>query len=68
VLINRDPLVAATAQVTLDGCAEFHSYRVFRFVSGADGFISKPAGAADGKRISEILPPYSLTVLDLVTQ
>ncbi len=68
VLINRDPEVAATVRVTLDGCANPVSYRVFRFVSGSNGFQPQPSGALDVKRIVETLPPYSLTVLDVVTR
>jgi hypothetical protein len=68
VLVNRDPLVAATVRITLDGCAEARSYRVFRFVAGASGLVSQPPGPVDHNRISDVLPPYSLTVLDVLTE
>ena len=68
VLVNRDPLVAANVRIALDGCAQPRSYRVFRFVAGADGLVSQPPGPLERNRLSETLPPYSLTVLDVVTE
>lgn len=67
VLVNREPKVAAMVRIALDGCAEIQSYRVFRYVSGSDGFSSQPAQSFDARTLTETLPPYSLTVLDVIT-
>jgi len=68
VLLNRDPSAAASARIALDGCARVVSYRVFRFVAGSNGLSLQPSDPVDGKRISATLPPYSMTVIDAVTQ
>ena len=68
VLVNRDPDVTATARIAFDGCAKAVSYRVFRFVAGGRGLTQQPSAAFDGKAVSEALAPYSITVLDVVTQ
>jgi glycosyl hydrolase family 44 len=68
VLVNRDPQLSASVRVVLDGCAQVVSYRAFRFVSGSNGLSLEPSKPLDDKRISETLPPYSLTVLDVVTR
>jgi hypothetical protein len=68
VLLNREPNVVASARIALDGCAEVVSHRVFRFVAGSEGLTLQPSEPLDGKRISVTLPPYSLTVIDVVTR
>jgi hypothetical protein len=68
VLVNRDPSAAAAARLALDGCAQVVSHRVFRFVAGSNGLGLEPPEPLEGKRISVTLPPYSLTVVDVVTR
>ena len=68
VLVNRDADVTATVRIALDGCAKAVSYRVFRFVAGSQELTQQPSGAVEGKVLAEALPPYSITVLDVVTR
>jgi len=68
VLLNRNPDAVANVRVTLDGCANPVSYRVFRFDANSSGLKLQPSAALEGKVISEALPPYSLTVVDVVSQ
>jgi hypothetical protein len=67
ILLNRDPDISATVRLELDGCARVASHRVFRFTAGSSGLLPQPPGQADEQGISETLPPYSLTVLDIDT-
>jgi hypothetical protein len=66
VLVNRDSNSTFNAHVLLYGCGNVVSSRVFRFVSGSNGLVLQPSTAAD-QQITEELPPYSITVLDLGT-
>ena len=68
VLLNLDPKSTASVRLDLNGCSPAKSHRVFRFVSGSNGLLSQQPGKRDGQRISESLPPYSLTVIDLETE
>ncbi|HET7543363.1 MAG TPA: glycoside hydrolase family 44 protein [Polyangiaceae bacterium] len=68
VLVNRDPKVSTNVRIALDGCAEIVAYRVFRYVSGSEGLTPQPSGTIDRKYLTETLPPYSLSVLDVDTQ
>ena len=65
VLVNRNPNVVVSTELKLDGCGRVASRRVFRYVSGSSSLLAEPPGTLDGSRLTESLPPYSLTVIDL---
>ena len=67
ILLNLNQKQSATASLDLDGCAQATAYRVFRLDSKSNDLSLQNTRKQDGQRISEELPPYSLTVLDITT-
>jgi len=66
VLLNFDPDAAAAAQLDLAGCGKVKSRRVFRFAAGDSGIVPQPPGPAPAAHgLRQLLPAYSMVVLDL---
>ena len=63
VLLNFSPTEAVAASVDLHGCSAVESARAFGYRGKGDGFSQVDAAAAAPVRT--VLPPYSITVLDL---
>jgi hypothetical protein len=70
VALNLNPASRADANLALTGCGEVVSRRVFAYESGSKALAALPApsGAADAPSpgaIGLLLPPYSLSIVEL---
>jgi hypothetical protein len=65
VAINMSPDTAALAKIELAGCAPVASRQAFTFLRGVHGFlVGAPAGESPPS-LDAVLPPWSITVLDV---
>jgi len=64
VLLNLHPSRALDASVRLDGCGLPGTRRVFVQQADRPGLRARAPGAADGARLVEPLPPWSITVVE----
>ena len=63
VVLNLDPDVGAETQIELQGCGAVTASRTFHYAPGMDGISEAPRGDP----LRQVLPPYSITILDLTT-
>ena len=68
VVLNLDPDQAAQAQIELKGCGTLDSVRVLGYSGAPTGFTEQPPGAKAEGSLTQRLPPYSMTVLDLTVK
>ncbi|QSQ28473.1 glycoside hydrolase family 44 protein [Pyxidicoccus parkwayensis] len=68
VLLNFDPDEAAQAQIELKGCGTLDSVRVLGYSGAPGGFAEQTPGAKAEGSLTQRLPPYSMTVLDLTVK
>lgn len=68
VALNLEPDTARDARVELKGCGALKSARVMTYVGEASGFSEKPATSMGVGVLGAQLPPYSITVLDLMVE
>jgi hypothetical protein len=68
IALNLEPDTARDARVELKGCGALKSARVMTYVGEASGFSEKQATSMDGGLLGAQLPPYSITVLDLMVE
>ncbi len=66
IALNLQPDTARDARVELKGCGELKGARVMTYVGEASGFSEKQATSMGGGVVGAQLPPYSITVLDLM--
>ncbi len=65
IAINMSPDNAVNAKVELTGCGAHTARRVYGHMKGAGGLVAGEAAQAGPATFEQILPPYSITVLDL---
>jgi len=65
VLINRDAVFAEVATVSLGSCGSVRTERRFEYRSGSSRLEERAGDSPHSDRVSAVLPPYSITVLDL---
>jgi hypothetical protein len=63
VTLNKDPVKAARAKITLDGCGGVVSRRKFTYGPHTDSIADE--GTKTASDLSELLPPYSINVFDV---
>jgi hypothetical protein len=63
IAVNLDPAAAAQAEIELPGCAPLATTRKFVYTARSKGLVAD--GKQDGGSLTELLPPYSITVLDV---
>ena len=68
VLLNFDPEQAAQAQLELKGCGTLNTVRVLGYSGAPGGFTEQATGTQAEQTLSQRLPPYSITVLDLTVK
>jgi hypothetical protein len=68
IALNLEPDTARDARVELKGCGALKSARVLTYVGEASGFSEKPATSMGVGVLGAQLPPYSITVLDLMVE
>jgi len=65
VLINRDAVFAQVATVSVLSCGRVKAERRFEYRAGLDKLEERTGESPRSDRVSAVLPPYSITVLDL---
>ena len=68
VVLNLDPNQAAQARIELKGCGTLDTVRVLGYSGAPGGFTEQTPGAKTAGALSQRLPPYSMTVLDLTVK
>ncbi|TQF15870.1 glycosyl hydrolase [Myxococcus llanfairpwllgwyngyllgogerychwyrndrobwllllantysiliogogogochensis] len=68
VVLNFDPDQAAQARVELKGCGTLEGARVLGYSGAPGGFLEQTAGSKTAGTLTQRLPPYSMTVLDLTVK
>ncbi len=64
VMVNRDPVFAATTSIDMGACGRVKSLRVFGYEAGASGLVERKPDATRSDKLVTTAPPYSITVLD----
>uniref|UniRef100_UPI00214A4691 glycoside hydrolase family 44 protein n=1 Tax=Archangium lipolyticum TaxID=2970465 RepID=UPI00214A4691 len=65
VALNLEPDVARNAQVEFKGCGNVKSARVMGYAGEPSGFSERKSFFQSGGNMQVLLPPWSMTVLDL---
>ncbi|WNG22697.1 glycosyl hydrolase [Cystobacter fuscus] len=65
VALNLDADAARTTQVEFKGCGNVESVRVFGYRGGPAGFSENQTFLTSGNSVQLVLPPWSMSVLDL---
>jgi hypothetical protein len=65
VAINLSPNVAMLAQIDTGSCGAAASRAAYSFVAGAPKFELAPAPSMHEATLEQVLPPWSITVIDL---
>ncbi|RKG95562.1 GH44 family glycoside hydrolase EpsB [Corallococcus carmarthensis] len=68
VLLNFDPEQPAQAQLEFKGCGSLNTVRVMGYSGAPGGFTEQATGKKAEQALSQRLPPYSITVLDLTVK
>ncbi len=68
VALNLEPDRARKATVTLDGCARVKASRTFLLAPGTKGLEARPPAPVVKSGLVQELPPYSVTVVELVAE
>ncbi len=68
IVLNLDPDQAAQARIELKGCGTLDSVRVLGYSGAPGGFTEQTPGAKAEGSLTQRLPPYSMTVLDLTVK
>jgi hypothetical protein len=66
--LNVEPDTARDARVELKGCGALKAARVMTYVGEASGFSEQQASSMGSGVVGAQLPPYSITVLDLMLE
>ncbi|WP_233262229.1 glycoside hydrolase family 44 protein [Vitiosangium sp. GDMCC 1.1324] len=65
IALNLEPDAARNAQVELRGCGNVANARVLGYAGEPSGFSEKKSFIQSGSNMQVMLPPWSITVLDL---
>lgn len=66
IALNMDPESAAASDVDISSCPRAGEARAFTYRgNGSEGFAARPAPEVDPRRLRIVLPPYSITVIEL---
>jgi hypothetical protein len=65
IALNLQSQTARAAHVELKGCGAVRDARVLTYTGESDGFTEQPGAAVQTDGLDALLPPYSITVLDL---
>jgi hypothetical protein len=65
VAINMSPDAALLAKLDLATCGSVSSYTRYAYMEGAAGFVGGDAVKASRPELDDLLPPWSITVLDV---
>lgn len=68
VLLNLDPVFAADARIDMPACGKVTSRRVFAYGSSSQGIVEVPPQPTNDGALSQVLAPFSMTVIDLGLQ
>ncbi|WP_083968356.1 glycoside hydrolase family 44 protein [Hyalangium minutum] len=68
IALNVEPDTARDARVELKGCGAVKAARVMTYVGEASGFAEQQASSMGSGMVGAKLPPYSITVLDLMLE
>jgi hypothetical protein len=64
VLVNRDPTYALRARVAMSTCGKVVKRRAFTYAGAPGGLTEEPPAVIPGDLV-ELVPPYSIRVVDL---
>jgi hypothetical protein len=66
IVLNESSKDAVNAQIDLVSCGKVGAIQGYSYTGSRRGFVAAtPAGPGAGGKLSQVLPPYSITVLDL---
>jgi hypothetical protein len=65
VAINLSSDAAALAKIDMGACGVVSSRQGYSFVSGGSKFVASGAPPAQAATVDQVLPPWSITVIDL---
>jgi hypothetical protein len=65
VALNLSPQSAVAAQVDVGSCGTVTSQNVYSYVGGSAGFDVADRSSGSNASVTQALPPYSITVMDL---
>jgi len=65
VLVNRDPVFAATTSIGLGACGRVKSQRLFGYEAGSSALTERKPDAERSDKLVTTAPPYSITVFDV---
>ena len=66
IALNLDPQSAAATDVDISSCPRAGAARAFTYQGNAsEGFATRPTPEVDPRRVRLVLPPYSITVIEL---
>ncbi len=68
IALNLKPDTARDARVELKGCGALKQARVMTYVGEPGGFSARQPAAVSTGALQALLPPYSITVLDLTLE
>jgi hypothetical protein len=64
LIVNLDPSFAVRARIKTDACGRITVRRAFTYAGDPSGIAPEPASTVGGEPV-ELVPPYSIRVLDL---
>jgi len=67
IVLNLDPVFASQADIDVTSCGQVTQERVFRYGSDVSALTAE-TGKSSGAVLHELIPPYSIKVLDLTLQ
>ncbi len=65
VAINSSPDTAVVAKIDLGACGAVASHRAYTYLRGARGLVPGETAKGAGSAFEQVLPPWSVTVLDV---
>jgi hypothetical protein len=68
IALNLQPDTARDARVSLKGCGVLKGARLFTYAGEPRGFAEQQTSKLSGAALDAKLPPYSITVLDLILE
>ena len=65
VALNFSPRDAVAAQIDVSACGKVDTMQTFTYQGAASGFVPGPAAKDAGTKLTQALPGYSITILDV---
>ncbi len=65
VAINMSPDAAVRGTIDMGSCGAVASRKTFGFARGATGFVALTSTSQGGSTFDQVLPPWSITVIDI---